>query len=147
MSRHFFDCFKLKSIIECSNKQASDANSNKYSSPQLKEKQSNETSQAGKNTSKSLENISMNGKKNQSKYSIKNSEKISKSTMHVNGKYFKKAKSNMSFENDDILSNSDITELKFPKSNLPKDLDRKTFDNNVLNEVLVCSQIFIFFIH
>ena len=67
--------------------------------------------------------------------------------MHVNGKYFKKAKSNISFENDDILSNSDITELKFPKSNLPKDLDRKTFDNNVLNEVLVCSQIFIFFIH
>ena len=138
MSRNCFNCFTPKSNVEFEAK--------KYTNKKIEQNKDYKLSEKGLNSkqniknypsvSKSIDNVNMNGKKYQNKYSIENSEKNNEASLITdNLKYMKRGKSNIGFSNDEFSSSADIKNLKIPHGN--SQLYLNDYDEDMLNEILV----------
>jgi hypothetical protein len=133
MSRNIFKCFKSKSNVRCEPKKYSNKSKNldQNKSYKLSEKELNLKQKSIKypTRSYSTDNVNMNTKNSQQKYSNGNSERRNEGT---NGKL------NIGFRNDEFSSKTDLKSLKNSKANSQVNLSFSTdYDEDMLNEILV----------
>ncbi len=133
MSRNIFKCFKSKSNVRCEPKKYSHNSKNleQNKSYKLSEKELNLNQKSINYPTRSFstDNVNMNTKKSQHKYSNGHPERKNEGT---NGKL------NNGFRNDEFSSKTDIKSLKNSKANSQANLSfSPDYDEDMLNEILV----------